>query len=321
VRPVIVSLVMIAALCAVPGEAAQPPVRVLYAGSLVAFMENGLGPAFSRATGIAFEGRGGGSVALAHMILDRVQTPDVFVSADPEVNTLLLRPPTGPSAPWFFVLARSAMVIAYNPHSRFADDLGAATPGHRPWYEILASPGFRLGRTDPRLDPKGYRTVLLFRLAERFYHRPGLEAQVLGGAENPAQIFPEEALIGRLESGQLDAGVFYRIEAVEQHASFVDLPDEINLGNPAMRHAYAEVTYTDRSGTMHRGGPILYTVTIPSTARNIPGAIRFLQFLYGPSGKAVLEEHGLLSAPALVGGDTRAVPPALRILIAGSYTR
>jgi molybdate/tungstate transport system substrate-binding protein len=318
-RRVIVCFVMIAALWAAPGTAAQLPIRVLYAGSLVAFMENGLGPMFSRATGIAFEGRGGGSVALAHMILDRVQTPDVFISADPDVNSLLLHPPSEPSAPWFFVLARTTMVIAYNPHSRFAADLGGATAGTRPWYDILSSPGFRLGRTDPRLDPKGYRTILLFRLAERFYHRPGLEAQILGGAENPAQIFPEETLVGRLESGQLDAGVFYRIEAVEQQAPFVDLPDEINLGNPAMRHAYAEATYTDRSGTRHRGNPILYTVTIPSTARNLPGAIRFLQFLYSPSGRAALEEHGLLFAPALLGGDKGAVPPALRILIAGPY--
>ncbi len=310
---------LVCCLLAAGGAGAEAPVRVLYAGSLVALVENDLGPAFRRASGLGVEGRPGGSVALAHMILDRIQSPDVFISADPAVNALLMHAGSGPSARWFFLLARSTMVIAYNPHSRFAAELGQAAGGRRPWYEVLASRGFRLGRTDPRLDPKGYRTILLFRLAERFYRQPGLAIRVLGDPENPAQVFPEEELVGRLESGQLDAGIFYRIEAVEQHLSFIALPDAVDLGNPAMAAAYAEATYTDTSGAVHRGGPILYTVTIPSTARNLAGAARFLRFLYSAPGQAILKAHGLQPVRPLAGGDVRAVPPPLRDLISGSY--
>lgn len=319
----------------VPGASGAAVVRVLYAGSLVSLVEDGLGPAFRHRTRLAVEGRPGGSVALAHMILDRLQRPDVFLSADPEVNRLLMRPRPGPPAapgpsasqappaPWFLTLARNALVIAYAPRSAFASALAHGAFGHaaggRPWYEVLAQPGFRLGRTDPRLDPKGYRTVLMLQLAERHYHQAGLGRRIIGSPENPRQIFPEEELTGRLESGQLDAGIFYLNEAVEHRLPYVTLPDEINLGNPEMASVYAQATYTLPTGEVRRGSPILYTVTIPSAAENLDGAILFVRFLYEPAGQTILKAHGLLSAPVLAGGDVRDVPPRLRPLIAGSY--
>ena len=298
---------------------AAPPLRVLYAGSLVALVENDLGPAFRKASGIAVEGRAGGSVALAHMILDGLQTPDVFVSADPGVNKLLLHRGTGPSAPWFLTLARTTMVVAYSPRSRFAAAFSDAAAGRRAWYDVLATPGLRIGRTDPRLDPKGYRTILLLRLAERYYNRPGLEARLLGAPENPAQTFPEEALVGRLESGQLDAGFFYLTEVQEQRLPYLALPDAINLGDPTMARSYAEAAYTDAGGQVHRGAPILYTVTIPSTARNPSGAVEFIRFLYGPAGQRILGAHGLLPVRILAGGHAGAVPAPLRPFVHGSY--
>lgn len=298
---------------------AAPPLSVLYAGSLVALMENDLGPAFTKASGITVQGRAGGSVALAHMILDGLQIPDVFVSADPGVNKLLLHPSAGPSAPWFLTLARTTMVVAYTPRSRFAPAFREAAAGRRAWYDVLAAPGLRIGRTDPRLDPKGYRTILLFKLAERYYNRPGLEARLLGAPENPAQTFPEEALVGRLESGQLDAGFFYLTEVKEQRLPYLALPDAINLGNPTMAQSYAEAVYTDTAGQVHRGAPILYTVAIPSTVRNMSGAVEFIRFLYGPGAQRILNEHGLLPVRILAGGDAGAVPAPLRPLVHGSY--
>ena len=312
-------LLLAASFTPAAGTSAAQPLRVLYAGSLANLMENDLGPAFTRASGIAVQGRAGGSVALAHMILDGLEIPDVFVSADPSVNKLLLQAPAGPSARWFLTLARTAMVIGYNPGSRFARDFRAVAAGQRPLYEVLSSHGLRLGRTDPRLDPKGYRTILTLRLAEQYYYHPGLETILLGEPENSAQTFPEEVLVARLKSGELDAGFFYLNEVKEQHLPYVTLPDQINLGNPAMARLYAQVTYTDASGTVHRGAPILYTITIPSTPRNLSGAIQFIRFIYGPAGQGILDAHGLLPVRIVVGGDLRAVPPSLRWLPRGPY--
>lgn len=313
--------ILVAALVMGEGPAwGGPPVRVLYAASLVNLMEHGVVPAVAKSEGLTVFGRPGGSVQLAHLIRDGLEPADVFISADPAVNRLLAPRPSRPSAAWFFTLARTSVVVAYNPRSRFAAAFRQAAAGHVPWYQVLETPGLRLGRTDPALDPKGYRTILVLQLTEAYYHAPGLVGRVLGRPDNPAQIFPEETLLGRLEAGQLDAGFFYLSEVVEQHLPYVPLPDAVNLGNPALASAYRKAVYVDPRGAVRRGGPIVYTVTILGTARNRAGAVRFVRFLYSPAGRALLQSHGFLPLPALVGGDAAAVPPELRPLVAGSYS-
>ena len=58
-------------------------VAVLYAGSLATVMENGVGPAFAKATGYEYKGEAHGSLGAARLIRDRLRSPDVFISADP----------------------------------------------------------------------------------------------------------------------------------------------------------------------------------------------------------------------------------------------
>ena len=316
----------------VPREAAAAvaPVRVLYAGSLINVFEHDLGPAFARRTGVAVLGRAGGSTALAHLIRDGLVPADVFVSADPAVNQILAPRPGAPSVAWFLTFGSTSMVIAYAPGSRFAPALrGAVDPGptgtaepafqDRAWFRVLATPGLRLGRTDPALDPKGYRTLFVLQLAERYYREPDLAVRLLGIEENPAQIFPEEALFGRLASGQLDAGFFYLVEAIAQRLPYLTLPRALNLADPARAATYAQAAYRDPAGVTHRGAPILYTVTIPSSARNTDGAARFVAFLLGREGRDLLAARGILGTPILAGGEAAGVPPSLRPLVSGPY--
>jgi len=150
-------------------------VSVLYAGSLVAVNERALGPAFQQATGYTYQGEGHGSVAAARMIKDRLRSPDIFISADPTVNAKeLMGPKNRDLVVWYLTFASSSLVIAYHPKSRFRDGFEQARAGKLPWYEVLARPGVKLGRTDPNLDPKGYRTLFLFELAERWLVPRGL---------------------------------------------------------------------------------------------------------------------------------------------------
>jgi len=210
------------------------------------------------------------------------------------------------------------MVLGYNPKSRFKDDFEQAREGKLLWYEVLAKPGVKLGRTDPNLDPKGYRALFMFELAERYYRKPGLMA-LLGPPTNPAQIFPEPELLIRLESGQLDAAVFYRHEVVAHTLPFIALPDEVNQGNPRLAGLYAERSYTVDRGVTVKGVPILFTLAIPNTVRNAAGALAFVRFILSPSGKAMLEQQGFRSTPVLVGGDPTTLPIELRSMVEGSY--
>ena len=294
---------------------AKGSVSVLYAGSLVNLMEKDLGPAFSNASGLSYQGEGHGSTADAHMIKDRLRTPDVFVSASPAADHLLMGTSTHDYVRWYAAVFGNEMVLGYNPKSKFANQLKAASGDPAKIFQVLESPGFRLGRTDPKLDPKGYRTLFLFQLAEKRYHLPGLSQKVLGDAENSAQIFAEEQMAARLEAGQLDAAFLYLNEAVEQQIPYLAFPSAINLGDPSQNSAYSQASWTDpSSGTTHRGGAIVYTVTIPTNAPNPSGGIAFIKYLLSTNGQALLKKHGLPPLTVQVSGDTSAVPAQLRSL-------
>jgi molybdate/tungstate transport system substrate-binding protein len=288
-------------------------VSVLYAGSLVNIMEHQISPAFDKATGYTFQGEGKGSTALAAEISGHLRTPDIFISADPKVNATLMGTANGNYVSWYLSLARTELVIGYNPKSRFAADFQAAANGSKPWYQVLEQPGVRLGRTDPELDPKGISTILMFDLAQQYYYQPGLEQKVLGSAENASQVFPEEELVARLGAGQLDAGIFYLNEVKAAKMPYITLPDQINMGNPSMASNYATVHWTDpKTKKVHIGAPIIYTITIPSTSKNRAGAIAFVNFMLSSQGQSILTADGVLSTPIKLTGDASIVPQQLQ---------
>ena len=265
-----------------PVAAQAEPVRVLYAGSLVNLMEHGLGPAFDHLGSSTFEGFAGGSGALVNQIKGRLRQGDVFISANPALNDKLTGSGNGDWVRWYVTFAQSPIVIGYNPSSRFAADLRT-----KPWYEVLKEHAIRIGRTDPGLDPKGALTLKLLARAEQVYHAPGLSQAVLGAPDNPAQVFPEESLIGRLQSGQLDAAFFYSTETTDLHIPALTLPAEVSL-------------------------EARYTVAILRDAPNAPGAVRFTSFLLGPQGQAIMQAHGLEVVPAAAHGAATAIPASIR---------
>ena len=89
--------------------------KVLHAGSLTSLVRQGLGPALSDAHGIVIESEPGHSVALATAIKEGRLRGDLYLSADAEVNQLLLGPANGAWIGWFAVFARNAVVLAYSP--------------------------------------------------------------------------------------------------------------------------------------------------------------------------------------------------------------
>ena len=265
--------------------AANANVNVLYAGSLVNIMERSVGPAFESENGDHFQGFAGGSNKLANEIKGKLRRGDVFVSANPKVDDQLMGQENGDWVRWYIAFAESPLVLGYNPASRFANDLKS-----KPWYEMLADPGLKLGRTDPKLDPKGALTLELLKRAEAFYNKPGLSQQILGTPDNPAQVLPEETLVGRLQSGQIDVAFFYSTETSDAKIPAIQLPDGI-------------------TPKAH------YTVTILRDAPNTAGAERFVSFLLGSKGRDLLKEHGLELLKPKLSGDAKAVPAAITSLV------
>lgn len=302
----------VAAIFAVsPARGASGSVNVFYAGSLTNLDEKLVGPAFGAATGYTYQGKAAGSVAIANQIKGKVATPDVVELADPAVNRLLMGAANGSYVSWYFTFARSALVIGFDPRSRFAPAFRAVQHHKIPWYRALQQRGLRLGRTDPKLDPKGYRALFMARLAERVYHLKHFERNVFGADENASQIFPEEVLVARMLTGQIDAGVFYLSEVRDLHIPYISLPGKVNLGDLRNAKLYATQHYTAAPGVTITGAPILYTITVPSTVHNSAGAQAFVRFVLSSRVRTIAAGDGLLRTKITVHGDRKAVPASL----------
>jgi molybdate/tungstate transport system substrate-binding protein len=273
-------------LASASATSAAGTVNVLYAGSLVNLMERGLGPAFDKASGDQFQGYAGGSNKVANEIKGKLRRGDVFVSANPKVNESLMGAANGDWVSWYIPFAESPLVIGYYSQSRFAADFKT-----KPWYQVLLEPGIRIGRTDPKLDPKGKLTLDLMTKAAAEYKMPDLSERALGAPENPAQVLPEETLAGRLQSGQIDVGFFYSTETSDAKIPAIDLPAAI----------------TPKA---------VYTVTVLRDAPNSGGAEQFVAFLLGTGGRSMLQEHGLALRELSISGDASAVPPDVKTLVA-----
>ncbi|WP_225031440.1 extracellular solute-binding protein [Paraburkholderia sp. XV] len=277
---VLTGLLFAGGACADEGK-----VEVLYAGSLVNLMERSVGPAFENETGLHFQGYAAGSNLIANQIKGKLRRGDVFISASPTVNNGLMGAENGDHLSWYVNFAESPLMIGYNPQSRFAADFKK-----KRWDAVLQEPGIRIGRTDPKLDPKGAFTVQMMTKAAVLYQQPDLVQKTLGDPENPAQVLPEETLVGRLQSGQLDAGFFYSTETSD-------------LKIPALRPA------------PELQAKASYTLTILNDAPNQAGAARFVDFLLSASGRALLKQHGVDIVKPVVTGNARAVPSSVQAVL------
>jgi molybdate/tungstate transport system substrate-binding protein len=309
---VVLAIPLVSALGGLKIAAAESQVSVLYAGSLGNLMERDVGPAFSHATGYKYLGEAKGSVLSANLIKEKLRTPDVFISADPKVNQLLMGNENGNLVRWYATIFGNEMVVGYNPNSRFAAKLKQVGTDDTRLYEIFQEKGFRLGRGDPELEPKGYRTLFLFDLAEKHYQRLGLAQKILSNPEHPTLIFPEEQLVARLEAGQLDAGIFYRNEVVEHRLPFISFPRELNLSDPDLDPHYGAATYVSPKGTRYVGSAIVYSIAIPEISQNREGAIALVSFILSDEGRKVVEKHALRLIQPVVSGEIDAVPPTLQ---------
>jgi molybdate/tungstate transport system substrate-binding protein len=289
-------------------------ISVLYAGSLTRLMDSLVGPAFERATGIAYHGEDGlgGAVALAEAIRDGRRTPDAFLAADGAQVMRLLMPPEAAFARWYVPFARATRVLAYSPKSRWRSEFERAGRGEVSWYSVLLQPGLRFGRSDPDLDPGGYLTLLTAQLAELAYAEPDLKHRLVGPDRNPDQMPPVDVLRRGLSTGEIDATLAYRNGLVDRDVPFIELPPEVSLSNPEYVDAYARASYTSGSGRTFRGGLVYYTATVLDAAANPAAGAAFVDFLLSSDVRQLLSQQGLVLEPPRVYGDASAAPAAVR---------
>jgi len=260
---------------------------VAYAGSMSSVMEGPLKSAAARSLELEMHGRAQGSNALAQLIVGGEIRPDIFIPITPGPAMTVLRAGKAESAE---PIARTEMVIAYSPRSRFAPRFGAAAKGQANWAEVLQEPGLRFGRTDPVTDPQGRNIIFTMMLAAKKYGQPGLVAKVLGDAINEKQIFTEPTVEARLQSGELDAASAYKMQPGPFHLPCVTLPKEVNLSGDDVYKLHPDITLAV-GGKTYIPEPLVFYAAILKDAPNRQGAAAFAQWLKGDEAQAILRGH------------------------------
>ncbi len=211
-------------------------------------------------------------------------------------------------ATWYIGFVSNEITFAYTSHSKGASQLTASN-----WYKVLAEPGVRIGRATPAADPSGYQILQMLKLADAYYHDPGLSATILKNSPNSLVAQVETSLTAALQTGEIDYLAIYRSSAIEDHFPYLKLPNQINLSDLALARTYATVTVQGPAGPT-TGKPIIYAMTIPTNAANPALARKFVAFVIGPKGEAIMRANGFVSvAPALASSES-AIPASLRAL-------
>jgi molybdate/tungstate transport system substrate-binding protein len=234
---------------------------------------------FAVRTHVVVQQENAGSLETARKLTELGRIPDVIALADYEVFPRYLIPKY---VTWYSEFARNRLVITYTK--------GRITAAN--WFDVLTKPGVEVGRSDPKLDPAGYRALLVWQLAEKYYKKPGLADRLLANAP-PRNMRPKSAdLTALVQTGDLDYAWEYESVAQAAGLSYLTLPKQIDLSDPAEAEGYAQAAVRVDTVLVH-GEPIVYGLSIPRDAPHPGPAQRFVDFLLSPEGRAILRRAHL----------------------------
>lgn len=250
-----------------------------------------------------------GSVASARKITDLDKPCDIMASADYAVIDKMLIPKY---ADYNIKFASNELCVVYSEKSRYADQVNAKN-----WMEILLKTDVAFGRSDPNSDPCGYRTEMMFQLAEKHYKKQGLYSKLT--AKDKENMRPKETdLLALLETNSIDYIFLYRSVAVQHSLKYIVLPDAVNLKNPAFAIQYASAkveingSKPGEKQTMN-GEPMIYSFTILRNAPNKAAAIAFAEFLLRKEkGQAIMARNGQPSVVPMKVNNYDKVPSQLK---------
>jgi molybdate/tungstate transport system substrate-binding protein len=232
----------------------------------------------------------GGSRKLARMIVDVGKYADVYASADYTLIEEMLVPKFADRS---YKFASNEMVICYTDKSKFANIINSGN-----WHKILQKDEVKFGHSEPNLDPCGYRTILLIKLAEKYYKIPDFFKNITEN-RNKIIVRPKETdLTPLLEQGFIDYLFIYRSIAVQHNFRYVSLPDNINLKNLKYNDFYSSVRVKlagKKPGeyVYKKGKAIIYGITDLKMSKHPDIAKKFLNFVLDKNrGGKIIEECG-----------------------------
>ncbi len=231
----------------------------------------------------------GGSTALARKALELDLPADVIALADDSLFPDLLYPNW---CNFYLRFASERIVLAYTDHSP-----GRRRINTKNWAQVLSQEKVNVGMGNPTQVPVGYRALMALRLADLQPGGGGIEKAILEKSPEKNWRSDVAELVAPLQAGALDYAFLYGGTAKDAGLSFVELPPEINLSDPARADAYAKVSVTIAGKNPgekieKKGGPIVYGIGLAAKPRGGADAEEFLALLFSKDGRRILESHG-----------------------------
>jgi molybdate/tungstate transport system substrate-binding protein len=300
----ILAVALVAGYMYVSMETGGKSITVLAAGSLsVPFSK--LAQVYQKEYGVKVKIETAGSIETVKKVSELHRRADIVAVADYNaIKSYLVPNYTG----WYIKFAKNSLVIVYTEHSKYASEINSTN-----WMSVLSRDNVRVGFSSPNDDPCGYRSVMMFYLASEIYHtsvfRDVVENNTGIRVENGVISVPDDsqllngtgrvfikqksvALLGDLESGNIDYAIEYLSVAKQHGLKYIALPDKINLSNSSMDSVYSKAVVRLADGKTVRGGAINYAITVPNNAPDKEDAYRFVNLLIGDKGREIMEQCG-----------------------------
>ncbi len=190
---------------------------------------------------------------------------DILISADEKLFRELVPDKTE----FRLDFATDEIVLAFGQRAKFADDV------EKDWAKALFEKDVRLGRGDENLCPVGYRTLMTWQLQEKF-------ANIAGFSDNlkskSAKVVDDVMhLTPLLKTGEIDYAFLYRSMCIAQDIRHIRLDRKVNLGD--ISTDYSSVSVKLGKGKVIKGGPVIFSLSIPSNSENPESASRLIKYL------------------------------------------
>lgn len=277
-------------------------IRIFHAGSMRWFLQQMANKYQLEHPDICITLSGSGARFAARKVLEG-NSCDLLVSADYRIIEDLLKPEY---AKFNLLFAKTKLVLSFTEKSRYHTEINENN-----WYEILLRPDVQYGHTDPELDPAGYRALLCWQLAEKYYNQPQLYQRLMDHF-SPQNLLTDSTIIReRMHAGELDYFFGYEASARQRKNLYINLPSTIDFSTSEHATEYLQAKLTlngKQAGTLMtvNGYPIQYSITLLEQASQREEAIDFLSYLL-TQGSSTLETAGFIPLPVQLSTENDAL--------------
>lgn len=233
-------------------------------------------------------------------VVDLRKAVDLIVVSDARLVTGYLVPALTGS---YVQFAQDAMVLVHQKGKAGTRELADGA-----WVEKLGREGYRLACVDPEKDACGYRSLLVWKLAQsRWAGRGarGLASRLLDSCPPSRRAADVAGVLAMLERGEADCAFVYRSVARQRKLDWVELAPEVNLGTGdhfRSHPAYGTVSVDvpgPVAGKTDRvvGDRVTYCLAMVKTGPNLEASKNFMRFLVAEDGSKALKRGGVDPIP------------------------